>query len=148
MDAATGLGMVLYLIIAVVGIFISIVWIVFPFIVNSRLAKLQNEIAEGNQEVRNLVQEATKANQQLARIIDFNKKQASTPVTRKTAPVQVVSSLPPLTLTISKDGENIGEYTLTNVKQMLKTKQLSLQDMYFDTDTQEWTTLELLPSLY
>jgi hypothetical protein len=51
-------------------------------------------------------------------------------------------------VTISKNGENIGEHTMLNVRQILKKGELSMQDMYFDAQTQEWIALDLHPSLY
>ena len=51
-------------------------------------------------------------------------------------------------LSISRDGRNVGDFTLAEVRQMLVTKQLALSDAYFDTGTQEWTTLDLNPYLY
>jgi hypothetical protein len=49
---------------------------------------------------------------------------------------------------ISQDGKNLGEYTLTNVRHMLKNRTLTLQDLYFDKETNEWMALELNPTFY
>ncbi len=136
------------LVFAIVLLTISVVWLIFPFIVNSWLKQIYDEIAKGNQEVRSLLQQATKSNVLMEQAIALNKKQAQSSVTKQTAPVPISFPLPAQTLTISRDGENIGEFTLTNVKHMLKNKQLTLQDMYFDSATQEWVALELNPSLY
>lgn len=148
MDTTTGLGGVLGLIIAIIFFVIGIVWLIFPFIVNSWLKKIHSEVADGTLETRSLIQEIVKTNQHLARIAEHTKK-TTTPITRKTAPIAIPEpSSSAQTLTISKNGQNIGEHTFSNVKQMLKSKQLTLQDMYFDTATQEWTALDLHPSLY
>jgi hypothetical protein len=39
----------------------------------------------------------------------------------------------PSTLHISKDGKDFGEYSMVMVEQMLKNRQLTTQDLYFDT---------------
>jgi len=149
MDGASMLSGVLGLILGLILFAIGIVWLIFPFIVNSWLKKIHSEMESNTQEARNLVQETIKANQLLAQSLVATKAAAVSNAKKKTAPVPIAD--PPTsahTLTLSKDGQNIGEYTLTNVRQMLKSQQITLQDMYFDRATQEWTALDLHPSLY
>ena len=68
-------------------------------------------------------------------------------MTRKTTPISLPMT-PGQKLSISRDGRNVGDFTLAEVRQMLVAKQLVLSDAYFDTGTQEWTTLDLNPYLY
>ena len=50
----------------------------------------------------------------------------------------------PKRLRIAKDGQEIGEMGIGMVLTMLKNKQLSGDDLYLDSQTNEWTPLESL----
>jgi hypothetical protein len=51
----------------------------------------------------------------------------------------------PNKLRIAKDGQEIGEMGIGVIKTMLHNKQLSVNDLYFDPQANEWTPLDFLP---
>ena len=48
---------------------------------------------------------------------------------------------------VAKDGEDLGEMNVAIVKTMLNGGQLTLQDLYFDSEMNDWITLDCHPKL-
>ena len=51
--------------------------------------------------------------------------------------------LPPDTLRIGRGGQDLGEFTVDKVKEMLLNGQLSTNDYYFDSEAKDWLPLEV-----
>jgi len=135
MDSISPISAIFVFFFGILIFFVSIVWLIFPFIVMNRMRGISNEIANSNRSTLTLIQEMAKSNQFLSKIA------AST--VQKTAPPQTAGKAPKLT--ISKDGENLGVMDATVVNTMLKRGELTLQDHYFDTVSNEWMTLDCHP---
>lgn len=146
----------------------SIVWIIMPFVLWDRMNTIRREAAANRQFIAQFVQELGRISDELSRIGGFGPSRpaasalpaippaappvasapkAASPVTRKTTPISLPMT-PGQKLSISRGGRGVGEFTLAEVRQMLHAKQLVLSDTYFDTGSQEWTTLDLNPYLY
>jgi len=160
MDDAKGLLVLLYIVLLLFSLVMGIVWTIFPFIVMGRMLEIRQEISASKKGMYDLVQELARISQELSRIggLAPGRSEPAAPpaasapqrppsVTRKTAPISLPMT-PGQKLSISRDSRNVGDFTLAEVRQMLVTKQLALSDAYFDTGTQEWTTLDLNPYLY
>ena len=48
---------------------------------------------------------------------------------------------------VAKDGDDLGEMNVAIVKTMLNGGQLTLQDLYFDSEMNDWITLDCHPKL-
>jgi hypothetical protein len=48
---------------------------------------------------------------------------------------------------VAKDGEELGELTVTEVRGMLSRNELSLEDYFFETRLNEWLTLDCHPDI-
>lgn len=123
------------LILAVLALFVSIVWIIFPFIVMGRMRLLQEEIQTTNRNLLLLIQETSKGNQSLTKVANSTAQKASPPQPRGESPK----------LNISKGGEDLGRMDAASVRSMLKKGEITLQDHYFDTVSNEWVTLDCHP---
>jgi len=51
---------------------------------------------------------------------------------------------PELRYRIAKDGQDLGEYSLTLIRQMLQSGEITYQDYYFDQSANEWLELGVL----
>ena len=48
---------------------------------------------------------------------------------------------------IARNGEDLGEFPASTIKQMITAGQLTLMDYYFDVEANDWMQLECLPAL-
>jgi hypothetical protein len=140
MDAASSISVVCEFILGLLLFFVSIVWLIFPFIVMSRLRGLREQVEQSNEI--------------LTRIADGVQRAATVaPVSRTLPTTRIVATSPPIStlrpaaskLHISKDDQDLGEMDIATVKTMLHGGQLTLQDQYFDTEIKEWVTLDCHP---
>jgi uncharacterized protein (DUF58 family) len=133
MDTASSISGVAALLLGGLLFFVSIVWLIFPFIVMSRMRSLQAELKLANRNTFVLSQEVARSNEFLAVIAKSTEETALPPgATNK--------------LKISKDGEDLGPLDIETVKTMLDEGQLTLQDYYFDSETKEWYALDGHPA--
>ena len=117
-------------------LFLSIVWLIFPFIVMNRMRGIREEIEKGNLNTLALLQEIAKGNQFLDKIAASTEPKRTPPQPKgETAKFN-----------ISKGGEDLGRMDIPSVKSMLRRGELTLQDHYFDTDVNEWMTLDCHPA--
>lgn len=135
MEAASPFSDVFQGIFVVLLLVFGIIWLIFPFIVDNRLRGIRQEIEKANRSTVGLAQEIAKGNQLLSKIANANAEKASLP-----APPGATTKL-----NISKDGQELGPMDISMVRTMLNGGQLTLQDHYFDTTTNEWTTLDCRP---
>jgi len=91
---------------------------------------LPNKVAEAKEEARNLQvqRQLLMQQQQLEELRRLNN-----PPPEKKQPAR---------LRIAKNGQDMGEMSIGMVLTMLKNKQLSGEDLYFDPETNEWLPLE------
>jgi uncharacterized membrane protein len=135
MDSVSFLSGIFGFILGILLLFVSIVWIIFPFIVMSRMRMIREKIEEGNRSTHALIQELAKGNQFLSKIAASTAPKAAPP-----SPKSETSKL-----NISKGGEDLGRMDIHSVKTMLKRGELTLQDHYFDAVLNEWMTLDFHP---
>ena len=91
---------------------------------------LPNKVAEAKEEARNLQvqRQLLMQQQQLEELRRLNN-----PPPEKKQPAR---------LRIAKNGQDMGEMSIGMVLTMLKNKQLSGEDLYFDAETNEWLPLD------
>jgi hypothetical protein len=91
---------------------------------------LPNKVAEAKEEARNLQvqRQLFMQQQQLEELRRLNN-----PVPEKQQPAR---------LRIAQNGQDMGEMSIGMVLTMLKSKQLTGEDLYFDSETNEWLPLE------
>ena len=135
MDSASFLSGIFGFILGLLLLFLSIVWLIFPFIVMNRLRGIREEIENGNRSTLALLQEIAKGNQFLDKIA------------ASTAPKRIPPQPKGETakFNISKGGEDLGRMDVPSIKSMLKNGELTMQDHYFDTEMNEWMTLDCHP---
>ena len=135
MESASFLSGIFGLILGVLILFVSIVWLIFPFIVMNRLRGIREEIENGNRSTLALIQEIAKGNQFLDKI-------AASTAPKRTPPQPKSETAK---LNISKGGEDLGRMDIPSIKAMLKRGELTPQDHYFDAELNDWLTLDCHP---
>lgn len=48
---------------------------------------------------------------------------------------------------IARNGEDLGEMSVSSINQLIRDCQLSMEDFYFDVEANDWLTLHCLPEL-
>ena len=152
MDAAPFMTGNYGFILALVALSVGIVWIIFPFVAIARLRELQQEMERSNRYLAELSMRNSMG-VEIARPM----VRIAPPVARVVPPAMAMPSvrlqpstgvIPPpsvVPLKISKDGQKLELKDTTSIKVMLKNGQLSLEDRYFDVETNEWVALHRHP---
>ena len=48
---------------------------------------------------------------------------------------------------IARNGEDLGEFPVATIRQMLRSRDLTMEDYYFDTEANDWMQLDCLADL-
>lgn len=139
----TGTGGV---ILAVLAFLVGLVWLVFPFIAMNKLRGIRDEVEKGNRYLADIVNRKPRSAPTYPRPTVRVASYAHPVPTARVIPAgEVVPPPRVVPLKISKGGQVLGLKDTTSIKVMLERGELSLEDQYFDAETNEWVTLDCHP---
>jgi hypothetical protein len=134
MNVASLLAGVFGIIFPILVLFICVVWLIFPFIAMKKLRGIREEIEKGNR--------------YLGKVLSGSDQTAPTsprPTVRIVPTAKVVPPPSVVPLKISKGGRELGLKDTTSIKVMLKKGDLTLEDHFFDAESNKWVTLDCHP---
>jgi hypothetical protein len=141
MDAATsGFSLIIAFVVGIFVICLSIAWLIFPFLMMSRLKLIREELAKGNETSAAML----RAMQGLA-------PARSLPAARELPAVGAQRAAPPVgaiarRINVSRNGQELGTMDIQTVKTMVEEGSLSRkEDFYFDPEFNQWVALECHP---
>jgi hypothetical protein len=147
-DAASFLSGNFGIVLAILGLVVCLVWIIFPFVAMNKLNEIHEELQQSNRYLANLTNEriATLPSSPFPTIMKVPTARII-PTARAIPANGIVAPPSVVPLKISKEGREFGLKDTTSIKVMLKRGDLTLKDRYFDTVTNEWVTLDCHPEL-
>lgn len=133
---------------AIVALFACVVWLVFPFIAMNKLRGIREEVEKGNRYLAKIMGGSSSTVQPSPRPTVRMVPTARLVPTARVVPIAGVIPPPSVVpLKISKGGREVGLKDTTSIKVMLKRGDLSLEDRYFDADSNAWVTLDCHPEI-
>jgi hypothetical protein len=146
MNSASYLTGVFGIILPILILFVCIVWLIFPFIAMKWLRGIREEIEKGNRYLANIsggnALTAQSSPRPRVRIVPTAK---IVPIATAVPTAEVLPPPSVVPLKISKGGREFGLKDTTSIKIMLKKGELTLDDHYFDAESNAWVTLDCHP---
>jgi hypothetical protein len=148
MDVAPYMTGTLGAILALLAVSVGVVWIVFPFIAMTKLHALREEVEKGNRYLADIMRRNSQTveytSRSMVRAVPVAKvvpRARVVPTVCVLTPGEVIAPPSVVPLKISKRGQKLGLKDTTSIKVMLKKGELSLDDHYFNAETNEWVAL-------
>jgi hypothetical protein len=146
MSAASFLTGSFGIILPILILLVCIVWLIFPFIAMKWLRGIHEEIEKGNRYLANIsggnALTAQFSSRPRVRIVPTAK---IVPIAAGGPAAEVIPPPSVVPLKISKGGREFGLKDTTSIKIMLKKGELTLEDHYFDAESNRWVTLDCHP---
>jgi hypothetical protein len=139
-------------ILALLALAVGIMWLVFPFIAMARLRGIRDEVERGNRYLAELsnrnsygVEVAPRPTVRIANVARVVPTPKVVPAAKLQPTTGVIPPPSVVPLKISKGGQKLGLKDTTSIKVMLKNGELTLEDRYFDVESNEWVALHRHP---
>jgi hypothetical protein len=135
-------------ILALLALSVCVVWLVFPFIAMTKLRSIREEVEKGNRYLADIAHRNSLTVEYTSRpmvravpVAQVVPRARVVPTARILTPGEVIAPPSVVPLKISKGGQKVGLKDTTSIKVMLKKGELSLDDHYYDAESNQWVAL-------